>query len=316
MKRISIIILIVSLLNIFICSNVTVGTVASKNFCEQVEDDFYFIHITDTHVMNKLFDRQGISKQRFVSVIENVTSFDKKPAFIVITGDLVEWGGSGLFGALNCKTFADCLYNKDGQLYADASCSIPVYTTPGNHDYCFNRNLENYNTYIDKNHNEDDNRYIVSYNSVSLFFMDSGPNYYSNLSILFEWHGEGLFSDDIEWLEDELSNCHSARKIILMHHPAVGEEDDLFIHNREKFVELCETYNVEVVLAGHTHDSRVYDCNLNEYKDLPLNCSLYPSLYVQTDDCKAGIHYRNVSVIGDDVWLEGCTEINFKTVVR
>jgi len=267
-------------------------------------DDFYFVHITDTHVMNKVFDRNEVSKKRFRSVLDRVCSFENKPAFIVITGDLTQWGGSRISGALNYRAFASCLYKKDGQFYADTDYSIPVYTTPGNHDYCFNRNLRNYHRII-----YNDDRYVVNYSDVSLFFMDSGPNYYSDIPILFDWHGEGLFDCDIDWLENELSNCQSTHKIILMHHPAVGEKDDLFISNREEFVELCETYDVEVVLAGHTHKSRVYDYDLNEYTELPLNCSQYPTLYVQSDDCKEDVHYRNVSVIGNDIWIESCVEV-------
>ena len=94
-----------------------------------------------------------------------------------------------------------------------------------------------------------------------------------------------------------------------MHHPAVGEEQNLFIRNRDAFVDLCEAYDVEIVLAGHTHHDKIWDYELNKYEDLPINCSLYPPLYVQTDDCKQGTHYRNISIVGDDVWIEGSTEL-------
>ena len=67
---------------------------------KQGADDFYFIHITDTHVVNKFLDKHEIRKHWLISLLENVTSFDKQPAFVVITGDLVEWGG-GFLGALN-----------------------------------------------------------------------------------------------------------------------------------------------------------------------------------------------------------------------
>ncbi|MDH7517520.1 MAG: metallophosphoesterase [Candidatus Thermoplasmatota archaeon] len=283
--------------------------ISEKTETIKVEDDFYFVHITDTHVLNKKFDFNEKSVKRFKGVLDYVCSFSVKPAFIVITGDLTEWGGSGISGALNCQAFISCLYKKDGQLYADVNFSIPVYTTPGNHDYCFNRNLKNYHKYIDKNHIQDEDRYVVTYGDTSLFFMDTGPNYYSNISILFDWHGEGLSDCDINWLQKELSNCQSTHKIILMHHPAVGKKNDLFINNREEFVELCETYNVEVVLAGHTHRSRVYDHDLNEYTEMPLNCSQYPTLYVQTDDCKEDVHYRNISVLSDDIWLDDCVKL-------
>jgi hypothetical protein len=31
---------------------------------------------------------------------------------------------------------------------------------------------------------------------------------------------------------------------------------------------------------------------------------------VQTDDCKQVVHYRNVSISGDNVWLERCAELS------
>lgn len=319
MKSTSITILIFSLLAISTCSNVIVGTTASKNFCEQVEDDFYFVHITDTHVMHKLFDYNEISKKRFKAVLDRVCSFENKPAFIVITGDLTEWGGGGVSGALNCQAFASCLYKKEGQFYADASYSIPIYTTPGNHEYNYNRNLSNYLRFI-----ENDDRYVVNYSDISLFFMNSGPNHYAQPGKWFKHiDGDGLYDCDISWFEDALSKCNSSHKIVLMHHPAVNFRDDngrmydVVARNRKRFVNLCEEYNVDLVLTGHTHESKVFDSYENFYYDnTSLNCSLYPTLYVQTDDCKGGIHYRNVSAIDDDIWLESCIEINFKPVVQ
>ncbi len=272
--------------------------------------DFYFVHISDVHVKNKLFDKNEVSKHRFMTILENISRFPSKPAFVVITGDLAHWGGSGLFGALNCRTVVSCLHEKEGQLYVDDSYTIPVYTTPGNHEYAYTRSLKNYHTYIDKNHVLEDDRYIVTRDDVTLFFMDSGPNYYSNLSILFDWHGTGLSDADISWLDDGLRQCQTSHKIVLMHHPAVGDADDLFINNREAFVGLCESNHVELVLAGHTHSNhRIFDVNMTLYVE-PINCSRAPPLYVQSDDCAEDCHYRNVSLIGSDVWLGENTEID------
>jgi len=314
-------------MGIFLISTVIISIifplkVTSKQSLIVDEGDcgFYFVQITDTHVMHKLFDKNEDSSKRFKSVIENVTNFDRKPAFIVITGDICEWGGSGVTGALNCKTFVDCLFKKNGVLYADSGYSIPVYTTPGNHDHScktsFNKNsLRNYHFFIDSHHIVDRDRYIVSASGVSLFFIDSGSTY-----ILEPWRwqyvlGSGLFYNDIIWLEEKLSTCEVEHKIVLMHHPSVNIRDEngvmreVIVRNRQRFVELCEKYDVELVLCGHTHTSRVFDSNEFLYENLPLNCSMYPTLFVQTDDCKQGVHYRNVTVIGEDVWLGQCKEL-------
>jgi len=315
MKKIKLKIISLFLIYILLFSGLSFGgSPKQKFFILQEKNDFYFVQITDTHVMHKMFDRNEISKNRFRSILSYICSFESKPAFIVITGDLTNWGGSWISGALNCLAFTSCFYEKDDQFYADKNYSIPIYTTPGNHDYYFNRNLKNYHRFI-----ENDNRYIVNYSDISLFFMNSGPSYYAEL---YDWlgniDGDGLYDCDMQWLESALDNCSYSHKIVLMHHPATnlrgknGEMHDVIARNREAFIDLCEEYNVDLVLAGHTHYSRVFDSNEYFYDfNNSLNCSLYSTLFVQTDDCKQGVHYRNVSIVGDDVWLEDSVELDF-----
>jgi 3',5'-cyclic AMP phosphodiesterase CpdA len=147
--------------------------------------------------------------------------------------------------------------------------------------------------------------------------MNSGPSYYGKL---YDWFGNidgaGLYNCDLQWLTDAFDNCSSSYKIVLMHHPAIdyrqenGQMHDVIARNREVFIELCEDNNVELVLTGHTHSSRVFDESEYSYVfNESLNCSLYSTLYVQTDDNKHGLHYRNVSMIGNDIWLENTQEL-------
>jgi predicted MPP superfamily phosphohydrolase len=322
MKNLSFQIIILFLSSILLLSGLTIGEF-NQDFIvnENIEltsqsDDFYFVQLTDTHIMHKIYDRYEKTRQRLTSVLEHVISFEPKPAFIVITGDLVEWGGSGITGALNCIAFVNCFYENEDQLYADEDFTIPVYTTPGNHGYCFNRNLKNYQRFIDKNHVDDKNRYNITYNGVKLFFMDSGPNHYAHPKYWDDILGDGLYNCDIEWIESKLINCTAEKKIILMHHPAINKRKDngdmggVIYQNREVFVDLCETYNVDLVLAGHTHNSRVMDSSETIYNVYPINSSQYSTLYVQSDDCKQGVHYRNISIIGNDIWIGDNEELN------
>lgn len=318
MKKFKFQLFIIILLTFFLFySYITVGfyEISDKKLILKNDDDFYFVHLTDTHIRHRIFDINENTKNILTSVVNHVISFDKKPAFIVITGDLTEWGGNKFTGALNCIAFANCFYELDGQLYADENLTIPVYTTPGNHDYMITKNLNNYRKFIDKKHPDENDRYVISYGNLSLFFMDSGPNYFLNPLTLIDICGVGLYNCDIEWLEDNFKNT-TQKKIVLMHHPAVNEPNKygfiggVFIKNRENFIDLCEKYNADLVLAGHTHRAVVYDKNLTNYEDLPLNCSLYPTLYVQSDDCKRSIHYRNISIIGDDIWVEESVELS------
>jgi Icc-related predicted phosphoesterase len=264
---------------------------------------FYFIQLTDTHVMSKVFDPSERSKLRLELALGRICSFDPKPAFVVITGDLTNWGGSWLSGALNCRAFASCFFQRGGQLYADENYSIPVYTTPGNHDYFFVRNLDNYHRFINK-----ETRYIINYSDMSLLFMGSGPALLTG--------GAGLYDDDMMWLDHALDVCNASMKVVLMHHPAVNERGKygvmsaVLARNREAFVTMCEASHVELVLTGHTHHSMVYDGTEHTYNDsMALNCSLYPTLFVQTDDTAIDINYRNVTVSGTSVWLGSTVRI-------
>jgi len=290
----------------------------NTNISKAEEPGFYFVQITDTHVEHKTFDRFENSKMRLTNVLENISNFKEKPAFVAITGDLVEWGGSSSSGALNFQAFVNCLYEDEGQFYADSDFTIPVYTTPGNHDYVWENKLTNYHRYV-----KDVSQYTITYGDASFFFMDSGANY-----ILEPWDwtlilGAGLYDEDILWLEGKLSTCQSNYKIILMHHPAVSTRDevgrmkDTIARNRDSFIDLCEEYDVELVLAGHTHNSRVFDVEEERYDDfLPLNCNDYQTLYVQTNDCKEGIHYRNISISNDGVVLEKTQELEYNPITK
>lgn len=327
MRKIKKSIFVFLIILLFITSSISI-TVTSVNIrtddykSNYYENDFYFVQITDTHVINKKFDKNETSIKRLKCVLENITSFKTKPAFIVITGDLCDWGGSSKSGELNYQAFISCFYKKDDTLYLDSDYSIPVYTIPGNHDYVWENNLKNYHKYVDKKHIDTGDKYTITYNGITLFFMNSGFNYILDPTEWKHVKGSGLYDDDIKWLEKKLKECKTKHKIILMHHPAVNSRDEqgemtsVIARNREKFIDLCEQYNVELVLTGHTHSSRVFDAEENYYSEneLPFNCSKYPTLYVQTDDCKEGVHYRNISLIDGNILLEKTQEINFNCI--
>jgi len=294
------------------------------NISKKVNSNFYFIHMTDLHIMHESFGNlyNKYSKNRFLNVLNEINSFENKPAFLVITGDLVEWG-SGESGALNYETLVSCLFEKNGQFYIDSDRLIPVYFTPGNHDYYFNWNLDNYQNYINQ-----DRRYTITYENMTLFFMDSGPHYMMKPKYWLDVFARGLEDEDITWLEEQLNNCSSEHKIVLMHHPAINERSsdgqmyNVLLNNREVFIELCENNDVDLVLVGHTHNSRVFDIYENKYLDYPINTTNYPTLFVQSkankvdENYNPDCNYRNISVINGDIWLEENVKVEYKSKSR
>lgn len=314
------------LFNVIAVGSISQGITARQDVDEQKlyinnesYNNFYFVHITDTHVLSKVFDKNENSKNRLICVLNHIQSFDEKPAFVVITGDLVEWG-SGTFGAMNYMALMKCFYTKDNQHYIDMNCSIPVYFTPGNHEYYFSWNLVNYHRFVDRNHILENDRYVINYENMSLFFMDSGAHYMLEPKDWLDVYSRGLTNQDMRWLEENFDSSSSRQKVVLMHYPAINYVDEndemtnVLIRNRERFIELCDEYNVDLVLSGHTHLPMVFDSEENRYYDYPLNCSLYSTLHVQTNDCKESVNYRNITVVGNDIWLEQSMSVDFVPV--
>ena len=38
---------------------------------------------------------------------------------------------------------------------------------------------------------------------------------------------------------------------------------------------------------------------------------IYTTLYVQSDDCKGSIHYRNISIVENNIWVESSEELEY-----
>ena len=87
---------------------------------------------------------------------------------------------------------------------------------------------------------------------------------------------------------------------------------EVIARNRERFVEICEENNVDLVLTGHTHRSVTYDADEKIYENFPISTKTSPTLYVQTDDNKQHVHYRNVTVTCNEILLHETVRINFE----
>ncbi len=263
-----------------------------------VTEPFYFVHITDTHIgesgARELFDR----------CIAHINSFDPKPAFVLITGDLVNWGG-GIEGIENYAEFLNSVSKLD----------VLWHSSPGNHDHY--GGIANYYKYIDDRVN-----YPFSYGYTHFMSLNSG----SGASPPIPPRGSGLSDYQMNWLKNELVlNQNKLNKIIFMHHPAVNKWNlGTIKENMKEFIENCSAYDVDVVLTGHTHKNRVCNYNYDQgewvYDDSNSHTWIsdddLDTIYVQTGSCIDYGFYRNITVIKDHVLVKPAEQANSRVKIE
>jgi len=275
---------------------------------------FYFVHITDTHIGS---DRTNLfvgayALKNFKKCVKHIDSFNPKPEFVIISGDIVQYGDlqgfKRLFSIIWYQQFNSVLDNY----------GITRYCCPGNHDYYKtlgrSGDLDNYYKYVDNR-----NRYSVRLYNTEILSINSGRDVrFGNLK------GSGLTEEDMTWLNNALDNLDwvidgkdnsGLNKIIFMHHPIINGEGKKFWQkwdvevinqNRKDFMELCDTYDVDLVLTGHTHENKIYKrsddrTNVNG-QNAPIVCT--ETLYIQTKDCKDHRAYRKITIWGDEIAVE------------
>ncbi|MCZ7399472.1 MAG: DUF2341 domain-containing protein [Candidatus Methanoperedens sp.] len=273
-------------------------------------ENFSFGHLTDVHIgyypgkkycIDKLFISaecspayMTISTVMFTDTLQSVKK--DKLSFILITGDLVQYDYKDFFIA-----FRNIL----------KGISIPVNTTPGNHDrrdIIIGDNLSNYNDYIKpiSNPSTPDNNYSFDYKGYRFIGLDSGPD--DSRSPDNTPESTGLSNDQMARLRGEFNN--SAPKIVFMHHPVISEipffkssgdgapggNDGTISLNRWNFINYTRDSNVQLVLTGHSHDDLIFDISGNFAANSSSNRPLFIQTRSATKDENNGSGYRIVEV--------------------
>jgi 3',5'-cyclic AMP phosphodiesterase CpdA len=243
-----------------------------------------FVHISDMHVSTTPSANSDTNAQYFQCAIKEFASLNPKPSFILVTGDISDIGNMqpyGMYPAITQHLFPPSLTNPSiGAYFIDSAKTIPIYFTPGNHEYwtgfdsihipISNDTLFYYPKYI-----APDTDYVIKTAFAVIVFLRSGHDspygYPPNPAIIM---GTGLSNAQCNWLRNILSNNSSKRKIIVMHHPpvnAAGTNSDgtpftaltldtatnSLQNNRTNFLNICDSNHVDVVLAGHEHQNVV-----------------------------------------------------------
>ncbi|MEM4257887.1 MAG: metallophosphoesterase [Candidatus Thermoplasmatota archaeon] len=222
------------------------------------------VHLTDIHI-GKAYT-PFFEQLRFRRILSYITK-NIQPAFILITGDIVDWA--------NTKNHHQNFYQRFHHLIEQST--IPIYTLPGNHERYEHRFIRGYRPYINMQgyhrYLNPFNDYAFEYGNITYICLDSGYDL-SRLDRGITPEASGLTTTQLHLLTQYFGDTHLCQ-IIAMHHPAVNDKNDkgfqsipnpypsgnneCITKNRQDFITYCVHHNVAVVLSGHSHKNKVLD---------------------------------------------------------
>ncbi len=248
---------------------------------------FTFVAVSDLHISDTVASNSDFNAQYFRCAMKEFDTIHPKPAFVAASGDISDIGNEapeGMYSVLTQYFFPPNLINPGiGAYFIDSAQTIPIYFTPGNHEYWTGfkpngepisiGNLPYYTNYLTA-----DTDYVITTGIAAIIFLRSGhdspypppptPPNPQNIE------GTGLSDAQISWLRNKLTMTGNKRKIIVFHHPAVNARgtnsdgtpyageisdtaDNSFLNNRTAFLNICDSNHVDVVLNGHEHQNVV-----------------------------------------------------------
>ena len=239
-----------------------------------------FVHITDPHIgyWSPLYTYDFSPTVELDAAIYQMCKEDPKPDLILVTGDITNYGCLENFCINHYKRYLESLE------YA-VDKNIDVYSVPGNHDRRTWPGLTG-GLYCDCALCCYDNEIGTPLGTTGFDGLGIGNYYFQHKELLFvgldsgkgyPTSVEGLSIDQITALKT-LDNC--TPKVMFMHHPAIDDgnisiKDD----TKEGFLNWCDSSEVQLVLAGHSHQDHVYNRSGEELE--PSSTAERP-LYIQT----------------------------------
>lgn len=227
-------------IRIFSLIFILLSAFSSSAFQEADQNSFLIVQLTDTQFGffndNKSFEKETINFEKAVQAVNRL-----KPAFVVVTGDLVH------------QTFSNQQIAEYKRIASMVKPPIRVYDVPGNHDVGNTpaiRDIETYNKEFGPDY------YTIKHKNVFAIVLNS----------LYLQSPENVKSKALEqeiWLKlqlDEAKRASYEHIIIFLHHSffinTPDEEDAYFnipVKTREKYLNLFREYNVSHIFAGHYH---------------------------------------------------------------
>lgn len=216
---------------------------------DQFKDDYYFIHITDIHLVGHTFyGESGYTTDQtemddFYEVIKDINLLN--PEFVLLTGDLINEGELEDFECLRNHTLTVQLLEK---------LEVPVYIVPGNHDlggwdatppeqgtarnewWRFFGWRQREVPPTESAYQSHD--YSFDYGNVHFTGLEAYDNYDS---YMYDVYGQYSFtSEQITWLNNDLAAAGDKTKVLFYHYDFKDELD-------------LSALGVDMALWGHTH---------------------------------------------------------------
>lgn len=256
------------------------GAILGAPRTARAAEPFFFIQLSDPQfgfmAANANFEQETVNFEFAVATVNRL-----RPAFVVITGDLVH------------KTGDEAQMAEYRRIVRKVDSSIPVYDVAGNHDVGNEPTTESIQAYNDRfgpDHYAFRNRGLVGIvlNS-SLIFAPAGA--------------PARFAEQERWLESELEKTRQegARHVVVFQHHSLflksaGEPDtysNLPLARRAHYMGLFGKYGVKYVFCGHYHRNAVArDGQLEVVTTGPIGKPLGP-----VDERRSGLR---VVIVRDD----------------
>ncbi len=233
-------------------------------------DTVRFLHFTDVHIGNSARESQNCARAVREANLAN-------PDFVIITGDIVEKGQVGDSPGWY-REFLNIV----------SGLRVPAFVVSGNHDWynwMYVGNEEtNYlrivNPYPD---------YTFDYGSLlHILCLDTGPD---NIYFDFDSYCYGFNSAQLAFIQQDMSQHQGFPLLVaMMHGPVIDRDDndDSNTHGVDEFISYSETYGLDMAIAGHTHEDRLFLSDGTWVQgDMPDPMPGTPYFIQTTTTCKA-----------------------------
>lgn len=216
---------------------------------DQYKDNYYFVHITDTHLLGHTFygetgyETDESELADLYEVIKDINLI--RPEFVLLTGDLINEGELEDF---------ECLRNHTLTVEMLKNFEVPVYIVPGNHDLggwdatpppqgtsrrewwrFFGWRQPQIPPVLQEYYTHD---YSFDYGNVHYTGLEAYDNYDS---YMYGVYGATSFiPSQITWLQNDLEAAGSKKKVLFYHYDFKDELD-------------LSALGVDMALWGHIH---------------------------------------------------------------